>query len=158
LAHVAILVALIPLAPASELARAAEGGTPAAPLQKPLDLSTVEPRVRDMVRIFTKLFYDGKLDELFTHFSPGLREVMPREALGKLHQHVLETYGHETSLLGEEAAERGEYRAFVRWARFDKHEGIMEVQWRLRSDDTIAGFLIRPAQKPPQKADEATHR
>jgi hypothetical protein len=35
----------------------------------------------------------------------------------------------------------------VRWARFDKTEEIMEIQWLLNPADEIAGFYIRPAQR-----------
>jgi len=136
-----------------ERARTTEADETALPPQKILDLESVDAGVRARVRLYTQLFYDGKLDELYDHFSAGMREVLPREDLEQLRRHTLETYGHETKLLGEEAAARGEFRAFVRWARFDKHDGIMEVQWRLRPDDSIAGFLIRPARKPDEAPD-----
>ncbi|MBW2278159.1 MAG: hypothetical protein JRF63_11740, partial [Deltaproteobacteria bacterium] len=41
-----------------------------------------------------------------------------------------------------------EFRAFARWAHFEKTDEIIEVQWILRlSSDEIAGFYVRPAKR-----------
>ena len=63
-------------------------------------------------------------------------------------------FTEEVEVVAEDAAVRGEYRGFVRWARFDKHDGLIEVQWILRPDDTIAGLFVRPA-KPKDEGEGA---
>jgi hypothetical protein len=54
--------------------------------------------------------------------------------------------GEEVEVVGEDSQTRDDYRGFVRWARFSKHDGLIEIRWILRDDDTIAGFQIREAQ------------
>jgi hypothetical protein len=50
-------------------------------------------------------------------------------------------------VIAEDSQVKNDYRGFVRWARFDKTDAIIEIQWILRPNDEIAGFYIRPAQK-----------
>ena len=64
-----------------------------------------------------------------------------------LHAHVRKNFGKETSVIGEETQTKGDRRGFVRWARFDKTDEIIEIQWILRPDDAVAGFFIKPASK-----------
>ena len=48
----------------------------------------------------------------------------------------------------------GNYRSFVRWARFERYDGVIGIQWVLRDDDSIAGFWVKPDQSgdtPTQK-------
>jgi len=105
---------------------------------------------RRVVHRYTEMLYDGELDALFEKFSPEFRETMPRDRLTVIHAAMGERFGKEIQLLGEETANKGEYRAFARWARFDKAEDVVEVQWILRPDDTIAGLFIQPAPKRVQ--------
>ena len=97
---------------------------------------------------YTEMFYRGELDLLFAHFSKEMQEeVLPLERLAAMYEHVVGEYGAEQRVLGVDSQTKGEYRAFVRWAEFDKTEEVIEVQWILRKDDEIAGFWIRPARK-----------
>jgi hypothetical protein len=54
--------------------------------------------------------------------------------------------GEEIEVVGEDSQTRDDYRGFVRWATFSKHDGLIEIRWILREDDTISGFEIREAQ------------
>jgi hypothetical protein len=114
---------------------------PVAPAPEP------EPPGLAAVREYTEMFYRGELDPLFDRFSEEMREVLPRERLGALYDHAVKEFGREARIIGQDAQTKGDYRAFVRWARFDGTRDVIEIQWILRPDDTVAGFYIRPARK-----------
>ena len=97
---------------------------------------------------YTGMFYRGELDLLVESFSDEMREeILPPDQLSALYERVITEYGTETRVVGVDSKTKGEYRAFVRWALFDKTEDVIEVQWILRENDRIAGFWVRPAQK-----------
>ena len=100
------------------------------------------------VRECTERFYRGEIDLLYDEFSPGLRQQLSLEQLSTLYEYVGENFGKQTEIIGEDAAANDEYHGFVRWARFDKTDEIIEIRWTLRRDDhSIAEFWIRPTQK-----------
>ena len=100
------------------------------------------------VREYTERFYRGELDLLYEEFSPGLQEEFSLEQFSTVYEYVGENFGKETQIIGEDEADSDEYRGFVRWARFDKTDKIIEIRWTLRrDDDSIAEFWIRPAEK-----------
>jgi hypothetical protein len=104
----------------------------------------------EAVRRYTGMFYRGELEQLFENFSPEMRnEILPLAKLRELREFVREEYGEEVEVVGEDSQTRGDYRGFARWARFSKHEGLIEFQWILRSDDTVAGLLVRAARPKP---------
>jgi hypothetical protein len=104
-----------------------------------------DPRF-ERVRAYTEQFYRGDLDKLYERFSPEMRSTLPLDRLRALRAQVAERYGKEVAVLGEDSQVKGEYRGFVRWARFDRYDGVMEVQWILRNDDSVAGLFVRPAR------------
>ena len=101
-----------------------------------------------VVRGYTAQFYDGDLGALHDRFSPEFKESLTLELLTALRENVREAYGQERAVVGEEQQSKGEYRGFVRWAKFEKVDGVIEVLWILREDDSIAGFFIRPTEQP----------
>ena len=100
----------------------------------------------EVVRRYTRMFYDGEMDELRARFSEEMQAEFPPGRLEVMRERVREGLGEETEIVGERSQSRDEYRGFVRWARFSKHDGVVEIQWVLRQDDTVAGFIIREAQ------------
>jgi hypothetical protein len=122
-----------------DAAESPSAAPPPGPASDPADLATV--------RRYTEMFYRGELDSLFEKFSDEMKEVIPRERLAALHERAVTEFGSETRVIGEDSQTKGDYRAFVRWARFDGTEDVIEIQWILRPDDEIAGFYIRPARK-----------
>jgi hypothetical protein len=100
-----------------------------------------------IVRDLTKMFYEGDLVKLHSRFSKEMKKTVPVEHLTALRARVQKEYGKEVAVLGEDWQAKDKYRGFVRWSRFDKHEGVIEVQWILhRDDDEVAGFFIQPAK------------
>ena len=114
----------------------------------PPPVPDVDPAELAAAHTYTKMFYDGKLDLLFAKFTEEMQtEIIPMERLNLIFEHVVTNYGAETRVIAEEKQARDDLRAFVRWARFDKTEEVIEVQWILKANDEIAGFYIRPAKK-----------
>lgn len=151
-----------PTDPAAEPARPAQPAsptptpTPTVPSLLPpaaVPAGTLAPGIREadptalaLAREYTDRFYRGQIDLLYDEFTPGLREVLSLEQLSTLHEHVGTNFGKETGVLAEDAQSNEEYRAFVRWARFDKTDEVIEIRWTLRRDDnSVAEFWIRPA-------------
>jgi hypothetical protein len=100
----------------------------------------------DVVRNYTRMFYDGEMEELRANFSEEMKTDFPPGRLQVMRERIREGLGEEIEIVGERSQTRDEYRGFVRWARFSKHDGLIEIQWVLRQDDTVAGFIIREAQ------------
>jgi hypothetical protein len=97
---------------------------------------------------YTERFYRGELDLLHDAFSPGLKEEVSLEQLSTVYEYVRQNFGKQTEIISEDTAVNDEYRGFVRWARFEKTDRIIEIRWTLRrDDDTIAEFWIRPSEK-----------
>jgi len=125
----------------------------------PSPAAAMNPADFAMVREYTELFYAGNLDVLHEKFSEEMREVLSMTQFVDLHAHMRENYGEETTVIAEDTQTKGDYRGFVRWARFDKTDEIIEVQWILNPDDVIAGFYLRPAaRKVSGKAAAAIDR
>jgi len=102
----------------------------------------------EAVHRYTRMFYGGELEQLFEKFSPEMRqEILPLDKLRQLREFVRKNYGKEVEVVGEDSRTQGDYRGFVRWARFSDHDGVIEIQWILRPDDTVAGLLVRPAKR-----------
>ncbi len=150
--------------PAStELAPAAE--TPETPVPSSLSVNTVAPRAATprpapdaamlaKVHEYTERFYRGEIDSLYDEFSPGLKQELSLEQFSTVYEYVGENLGEEIQVVGEDAATNDEYRGFVRWARFEKTDEVIEIRWTLRRDDnSIAEFWIRPAGKKDGSAD-----
>jgi len=117
------------------------------PLPVPTTASRPQPETAglDTARRYTEMFYRGDLEPLFEKFSVEMRSVVPLERLVMMREHAVEAFGKEIGVIAEETDTQGEYRGFVRWARFDGTDEVIEVQWILRPDDEVAGFFIRPA-------------
>jgi hypothetical protein len=113
----------------------------------PSPAAAMNPADFATVREYTELFYAGNLDVLHEKFSAEMREVLTMTQFVRLHAHMRENYGEETVVIAEDTQTKGDFRGFVRWARFDKTDEIIEVQWILKPDDVIAGFFLRPAAR-----------
>jgi len=120
--------------------------TPLPPAEK-----TPDPGL-PIVRELTQQFYRGELAKLHKKFSAEMKTTMPIEKLEALRTHVEKEYGKETQVLGEDWQTRGNYRGFMRWARFDGYSGVVEVMWMLhKDDDQVAGLFVQPAQNQDAK-------
>lgn len=105
----------------------------------------------DVVHELTRQFYAGDLESIHERFTPDMKKTMSIVQLERFHTDVVTHYGKETKLIGEESQSNEEYRAFARWARFDKTDEVIEVQWILAQDDSVAGLFVKPAKKSPEQ-------
>ena len=110
---------------------------------------TVDPGIA-VVRRYMQMFYAGEMEGLREKFSTEMKEDFPPGRLQVMRDRVRLNLGEEIEVVGEDSQTRDEYRGFVRWARFSKHDGMIEIRWILREDDTISGFEIREAQPDRQ--------
>ena len=110
----------------------------------------VEDRAIGVAREYTRMFYENEIDALFERFSPEMQQQIPLDQLKQLAQGMREELGVETAVVQEkvETKEAEGYRGVYRWAHFDKYDGVIEVLWILREDDSVAGFFLNPAQSP----------
>jgi hypothetical protein len=100
----------------------------------------------DVVHRYTEMFFSGQTEQLREKFSEEMKQQFPAGRLELMLGRVQDSLGEPVEIVGEDSQSRGEYRAYVRWARFSKHEGIVEIQWILRPDDKVAGFFVRDAR------------
>lgn len=141
-------------APAPQGATGPSGGaqTGAAPQTGlPDDLrvtSHIAPQIpgSEVADRYTHLFYDGELAKLFAKFSDEMKTDVPLAQLEQNHAKFVAQFGNEATVVHRESKEEDGYRAFVRWSRFEKYDGVIGIQWILREDDSIAGFYVRSAQ------------
>jgi hypothetical protein len=135
--------------PVEEVAEPETAPPPTTIKDVSVSVEPIETPGLDVVRAYTEQFYAGELQELHAKFSEEMQQSFPLGQLKALHDQVRSQYGKEIEVIGEEGQTRGEYRGFARWARFDKYDGVIEVQWILREDDSIAGLFVQPT-KPRQ--------
>ena len=133
----------------TQLAPAAEASATPVPASRSVN-SVAQPDAAMLAKVhdYTERFYRGEIDLLYDEFSPGLKQEFSLEQFSTLYEYVGENFGKQTQIIGEDAADNDEYRGFVRWARFDKTDAIIEIRWTLRRDDnSIVEFWIRPSKK-----------
>ncbi len=138
--------------PAAPTETAPESPPLASPPLEDLQVTVqpVETPGMDVVRAYTEQFYSGELEQLHERFTEEMKQVLPPDQLRTLYDYVRQEYGEEVEVLGEDAQTKDEYRGFARWARFSNYDGVIEVQWILREDDSVAGFFVQPAKPGPQ--------
>jgi len=126
-----------------------EGGeTPSSPV--PLGIvrvpsaPTVEDATVDLGRELTQEFYDGKFDDLFARFSDELKQELPKPKLIFMHDGNMAKLGAETEVVSEHADRQGGYRRYLRRARYENYDGVVDVQWAFRDDDSVALFMMSP--------------
>ena len=140
-----------PAAPPQAPAAVPSPAPPSVPLTPPAPTKpALDPQVAALGHRYTEMFYQGELDLLYQKFSDEMRGVLPLDKLSALYENAAKTYGKQSVVIAEDSKANESYRGFVRWARFDKTDEVIEIQWILRPDDTIAGFFIRPAPKKVQ--------
>ena len=83
-------------------------------------------------REYTERFYRGEIDLLYDEFSPGLKQELSLEQLSTVYEYVGENFGTQLEIVREDVGTTDEYHGFIRWARFEKTDKIIEIRWTLR--------------------------
>ncbi len=100
----------------------------------------------DLVNLLTDQFYSGELEDVHQRFSAEMKQQVTPERLRLMHEYMVANFGKEVEVVDTDAKQDDEYRGFVRWAKFDKHDGLIKIQWYLKPDDTVGGFRIEPTK------------
>jgi hypothetical protein len=137
-------------APGPSPGRPAEAAPPAELPENLRVLARIAPpdEPQPVADEYTRMFYEGELEQLFAKFSSEMKATIPLAQL-ELHQaRFVGQFGKEREVVHRESKNEEGYRAFVRWARFEKADGLVGIQWILSEDDSIAGFYVRQAPEP----------
>ncbi len=101
----------------------------------------------DLVNLLTDQFYSGEFEDIHQRFSVEMKQQVSLDRLRLMHEYMVANFGKEVEVVDTEAKQDGEYRGFVRWAKFDKYDdGLIKIQWYLKPDDTVGGFQIEPTK------------
>jgi hypothetical protein len=102
----------------------------------------------ETVQRYMKQFYDDDLEALQARFSAELKQEIPLERLREMREAVRRELGDEVEVIAEDHQTHEDYRGYARRVRFSKHDGVIEIQWILHPDDSIAGFVIKEVDAP----------
>ena len=99
-------------------------------------------------RAVVRQFYRGELEEIHAMASPSFVERMSLEQLVAMHRQVSRQLGPETELLEEQVTELPGSRLYLRRARFERHDGDVEVLVQLEGETVVGGLMFRPTETP----------
>jgi hypothetical protein len=107
-----------------------------------------EQEAKTKGRIYTRWFYEGKLDDLWAKLSPVLQQALGSKGkLNDLRNQILQHLGSETELTAENVRPDGALQVYKRLAKFEKVEGNVEVQFAFDPKGSVAGIYVRPTQR-----------
>ena len=94
-----------------------------------------------------KLFYEGKLADLWLRLSPVLQQAFGSEKhLAEFHDQTLRQLGAETRILSESVTSAGEMQVYRRTAEFQRSQGAVAVEFAFDPRGMIAVFSIDGAE------------
>jgi hypothetical protein len=103
----------------------------------------------ERVEEFTKLFYDGELEQLYANFSAAYQEEFSLQDLTTLRDGMLAELGEEVEVVKTRKEEKQGYQAFFREARFSGDERLIEVAFLIGPNQTISGLFVTPERSAP---------
>ena len=109
---------------------AAPAPAPASPLSVKASASVQtegDPGLK-VVRAYTEQFYRGDLKKLHGKFTNEMKKTLSLDQLAALRKRVADEYGKESRVIGEDSKSTDDYRGFARWTRFDKYDGVIQVE------------------------------
>jgi len=98
----------------------------------------------ERVEGFTKLFYEGDLEELYSNFSAEYREEFSIQDLTALRDNMRTQFGEEAEVVATRTEENQGYKAFFRAARFSGGDRLIEVAFVIGPDNSISGLFVTP--------------
>ncbi len=97
-------------------------------------------------------FYRGELEGLHAELSTGFAAKLSLEQLTEMQGQVRRQLGPEQELLEERVVPLGESALYARRARFERHDGEVEVLIKL-DGEAIDGLMFRPVDPGPGGAE-----
>ncbi len=99
-------------------------------------------------RRLTAQFYAGDTGPVWEQMSAQMRSALgSAPALVTFAGQVENQLGKEAAVLDESIIEVQGHQVYLRTARFEKHDGLIHVQWAFDSEGKVGGFFVRPVQK-----------
>jgi Peptidase family M23 len=110
---------------------------------------TKEQAAMSLGQTYTANFYAGDTAPIWQHMTKQMREVLGNEdGLRRFANKVENDVGSEVAVIAERVETVDGYRTYTRQSKFSKFASPIIVSWSFDSEDQIAGFLVRPQQKP----------
>jgi len=112
---------------------------------------TREQAAMSLGQTYTANFYAGETAAIWQHMTTQMREVLGSESgLRAFGNKVEQDVGTEVSVFAERVESVAGYRTYTRQSKFSKFASPIIVSWSFDEEDRIAGFFVRPQQKPAQ--------
>lgn len=149
-----LLTCLLALACA---APGADDGGPAASVAG--TSASGEAAVLTLGRTATGHFYEGRDEVLWDSLAPSLVELFGSpETLPSFRAQMQHDLGDEQTVLSETTDRVGEVWVYKRVARYERHDGPIEVLWAFDGDDRAVAFQIapRPTEAPTEFLERQT--
>lgn len=102
------------------------------------------PTEMTRARAFLALFYRGDLEAMHARFSGEFAERMSLAGLDEMRRSAAAQLGPEVETLDERLGSTDDSTLYVRRARFEKHDGEVEIVIELTDDGSLTGFMIQP--------------
>jgi Peptidase family M23 len=110
---------------------------------------TKEQAAMSLGQTYTANFYAGDTAPIWQHMTKQMREVLGNEdGLRRFANKVENDVGSEVAVIAERVETVDGYRTYTRQSKFSKFASPIIVSWSFDSEDQIAGFFVRPQQKP----------
>jgi hypothetical protein len=92
-------------------------------------------------------FYRGELKEVYARFSDGFMKEMSQENLTAVRKDISDKLGLEIMVLTEKMEQIDAYDVYVRRARFEKFDQVIEVRINFLSDNSIGALVFAQERK-----------
>lgn len=103
-------------------------------------------RARQGGRACARVFYGGRLSELWRRLAPVMRQAMGSEAgLREFRQRSLGQLGSETAISSESVRTEGVLQIYRRVARFAKSRELIEVRFAFNAQGNVTEICVHPA-------------
>lgn len=110
---------------------------------------TKEQAAMSLGQTYTANFYAGDMAPIWQHMTKAMREVLgSQDGLRKFGNKIEHDVGSEVTVIAERVESLAGYRTYTRQSKFSKFASPIIVSWSFDSEDQIAGFYVRPQQKP----------
>ncbi len=107
----------------------------------------------DVGRNYTRMFFNNDISPIWNKMTDQMQNSLRSEtALQDFYNQVQTQIGSEKSIVDERVDEIEGHRIYVRHSLFDKVEQPIVISWTFDDQDRIAGFFIRPQQRPVESS------
>lgn len=144
-----VLAAGTVLGPTNAVAQATSPGAQEAAPESGVPTSDV----MELGRRYTTWFYADSVDRLVAVFSSDLVAALGGEAgLRAVREQIAMQLGAERRVVDERTTRVGRGGSYIRYAEFEKYDGVIEVVWAIGDGGVVEGFVIRPRREPAPSA------